>query len=212
MAEAFTLHGFFRSSASYRVRIALNLKGLSYDQVTYQLRLGEQRGEAYLGLNPQGLVPALQMSDAVLTQSLAICEYLDETYPEPALLPSDALGRARVRAFCDIIACDIHPIQNLKILNRLRSMGLGDEAVNNWAQQVIEEGFDACEALLAGTSGAFCFGDAPGLADICLVPQVANAERFGVKMRWPRIEAIVARCQQVDAFVQAAPGQQPDAG
>jgi maleylpyruvate isomerase len=212
MAETFTLHGFFRSSASYRVRIALNLKGLAYDQATYQLRLGEQRGEAYLGLNPQGLVPALQTTDGVLTQSLAICEYLDEVYPEPALLPADPLARARVRAFCDVIACDIHPIQNLKILNRLRSLGLGDEAVNQWAQQVIEEGFDACEALLTGTSGIFCFGDKPGLADICLVPQVANAQRFGVTMRWARIEAIVAQCQQLEAFAKAAPDQQPDAG
>jgi maleylpyruvate isomerase len=212
MAEAITLHGFFRSSASYRVRITLNLKGLAYDQATYQLRLGEQRGEAYLGLNPQGLVPALQTTDGVLTQSLAICEYLDEVYPEPALLPADPLARARVRAFCDVIACDIHPIQNLKILNRLRSLGLGDEAVNQWAQQVIEEGFDACEALLTGTSGIFCFGDKPGLADICLVPQVANAQRFGVTMRWARIEAIVAQCQQLEAFAKAAPDQQPDAG
>jgi maleylpyruvate isomerase len=212
MAETFTLHGFFRSSASYRVRIALNLKGLAYDQATYQLRLGEQRGEAYLGLNPQGLVPALQTTDGVLTQSLAICEYLDEVYPEPALLPADPLARARVRAFCDVIACDIHPIQNLKILNRLRSLGLGDEAVNQWAQQVIEEGFDACEGLLTGTSGPFCFGDKPGLADICLVPQVANAQRFGVTMRWARIEAIVAQCQQLEAFAKAAPDQQPDAG
>jgi len=211
MAEAFTLHGFFRSSASYRVRIALNLKGLGYDQVTYQLRLGEQRGEAYLGLNPQGLVPALAGPEGVLTQSLAICEYLDEVYPEPALLPADPLARARVRAFCDVIACDIHPIQNLKILNRLRALGLDQDAVNGWARQTIEEGFDACEALLADQTGPFCFGEVVSLADICLVPQVANAQRFGVEMRWPRIEAIVAHCQGLDAFIKALPDSQPDA-
>lgn len=212
MTERYILHGFFRSSASYRLRIALNLKEVSYDQVTYQLRLGEQRGEAYLALNPQGLVPALVGTEGVLTQSLAICEYLDEIYPEPALLPADPLMRARVRAFCDVIACDIHPIQNLKILNRLRGLGLDQDAVNGWAQQTIEEGFDACEALLKDQTGPFCFGEKVTLADICLVPQMANAQRFGVEMRWPRIEAVVARCQTLDAFIKALPENQPDAG
>jgi maleylpyruvate isomerase len=142
-------------------------------------------------------VPALQTPDGVLTQSLAICEYLDEVHPQPALLPHDPMERARVRAFCQVIACDIHPIQNLKILNRLRASGWDDDAVTGWARQVIEEGFEACESLLAASTGPFCFGHAPGLADICLVPQVANAERFGVTMRWPRIAAIVAHCREL---------------
>ncbi|NBC35833.1 maleylacetoacetate isomerase [Novosphingobium sp. FSY-8] len=206
------LHGFFRSSASYRLRIALNLKGLAHDSAYYRLRAGEQRAPAYLALNPQGLVPALELDEGgVLTQSLAICEYLDEVCPDPALLPADPLARAKVRAFAQVIACDIHPIQNLKILRRLAGLGLSEEQVNDWAVTTIEEGFDACETLLAEQDGRFCFGDTPGLADICLVPQLSNARRFGVDLRWPRLQAVEAACMALDAFASAAPEVQPDA-
>ena len=206
-----TLHSFFRSSAAYRVRIALNLKGLGYEQITHHLRHGDQRAPDYLKLNPQGLVPALDVDGKVLTQSLAICEYLDEMAPEPPLLPGDALARARIRAFAQVIACDIHPIQNLKILNRLRDLGIGSDGVNRWAVQVIEEGFDACAALIADEAGPFCFGASPTLADICLVPQLANARRFGADLRWPRLLEVEACCQELAAFALAAPDRQPDA-
>src|ERR1700761_6949907 len=163
------LHGYFRSSASYRVRIALNLKGLSADHLPHHLRKGEQCAPAYLAINPQGLVPTLE-DDAgeVLTQSIAIIEWLDETHPRPPLLPKDALRRARVRAFAQAIACDIHPVQNTKVLARLRELGLAEEQVTDWAAWVIREGFVACETLIANEGGPFCFGDKPTLADLCL--------------------------------------------
>jgi len=209
--EAVVLHGFFRSSASYRVRIALNIKGVRHESVAHHLRRQEQRDPQYLAINPQGLVPALVVGGEVLTQSLAICEYLDEVFPDPPLLPADPLARARVRAAAQVIACDIHPIQNLKILDRLRANGLGDEAVNAWARQTIDEGLDAFAALLPETAGPFCFGDRVTLADICLIPQLANARRFGVSLRWPRIERIEAACLALDAFHRAMPDNQPDA-
>jgi maleylpyruvate isomerase len=199
-ANGLTLHGFFRSSATYRVRIALGLKGLSFDYLSYNLRDKEQLAPAYVALNPQGLVPTLMLGDQPLTQSLAICEYLDEVHPAPALLPVDPLERAKVRAAAYVIACDIHPVQNLKILNRLRALGHGDDAVNQWARDTIEEGLAAFETLLPGHSGAFCFGDAPGLADICLIPQLANARRFGVALTSDRILGIEVACQTMDAF------------
>jgi maleylpyruvate isomerase len=208
------LHGYFRSSAAWRVRIALNLKGLKAGQVAHHLRRGEQRAEAYLRLNPQGLVPALELDDgAVLTQSLAICEWLDETHPEPALLPRDPLARARVRAFALAIACDIHPVQNLKVLARLRKLGLAEEQVTGWAREVITEGLAACEALLpAGAPGPFLFGPAPTLAEICLIPQLGNARRFGVDLAaMPRLLAAEAACRALPAFADAAPDRQPDA-
>lgn len=206
------LHGYFRSSASYRVRIVLGLKGVSADQLFVQLREGEQRGPAFLEINPQGLVPALELDDGtVLTQSLAICEYLDERYPDPPLLPSKPERRAHVRAVAQLIACDIHPVQNLKILNRLRDLGADEHQVTAWARTTIEEGLDACHRLIADEVGPFCFGETVTLADICLVPQLVNARRFGVALRWPRLAHIEAACLDLPAFAQAAPERQPDA-
>jgi maleylpyruvate isomerase len=206
------LHGYFRSTASWRVRIALGLKGLAADQVFHHLRRGEQRAPDYLAINPQGLLPALALDDGrVLTQSLAIVEYLDETHPEPPLLPADPFERAQVRAVAQAIACDIHPVQNLKILARLRDLGLDEPAVQGWAAGVIEEGLGAIDKLLAGHSGRFAFGDAPGLADLALVPQLGNARRFGVDLRWNRLTDIEAACLELEAFKSAVPSAQPDA-
>src|SRR6201989_3402610 len=177
------LHGYFRSSASYRVRIALNLKGLSAEHLPHHLRKGEQCAPAYLAINPQGLVPTLE-DDAgtVLTQSLAIIEWLDETHPAPPLLPKDPLRRAKVRAFAMALACDTHPVQNLKVLARLRQLGLPEEKVTEWAAWANREGLAACEKLVAREPGPFCFGAEPTIADLCLVPQIANARRFGVDL------------------------------
>ena len=206
------LHGYFRSTASWRVRIALGLKGLVAEQVSHHLRRGEQRTPDYLALNPQGLTPAFVTDDgAFLTQSLAICEYRDEVHPAPALLPSDPVERAKVRAVALAIACDIHPVQNLKVLQHLRDLGLAEEMVTAWATSVIDEGLDAVDRLLAGTEGPFAFGDRPGLADLCIVPQLGNARRFNVDLRWPRLLAIEAACLELGAFKVAAPGAQPDA-
>lgn len=206
------LHGYFRSTAAWRVRIALNLKGVAVTQVSHHLRRNEHRAPGFLALNPQGLVPALETDDgAVLTQSLAIIEWLEETRPTPALLPADPARRARVRAFALAIACDIHPVQNLKVLQRLRALGIDDAQVTGWARQTIEEGLDACEALLRAEPGPFCFGDAPTLADICLVPQLSNARRFGADLRWPRLLAAEAAALSLPAFQAAAAERQPDA-
>lgn len=205
------LHSYFRSSASYRVRIALNLKGVAYETLSHHLRRGEQDAPEYRALQPQGFVPALETDGAVLIQSLAICEYLDEVYPQPPLLPKDPILRAQVRAFAQVICCDIHPIQNLKVLRRLRSGGFSEDAVNQWAAQVIAEGFDACEKLIEDERGPFCFGENVSLADICLVPQLANARRFNVELRWPRLLQVETACKELVAFRRAAPDQQPDA-
>jgi maleylpyruvate isomerase len=207
------LHGYFRSSASYRVRIALNLKGLSADHRPHHLRKGEQRDPAYLAINPQGLVPTLQDDRGViLTQSLAIIEWLDETHPEPPLLPADSLRRAKVRAFAMVLACDTHPVQNLKVLARLRELGLADEQVTGWAAWANREGLTACETLIANEPGPFCFGVAPTLADLCLVPQLANARRFGVDVAaFPRLLKAEAAARDLKAFADAAPDRQPDA-
>lgn len=199
-ASGLTLHGFFRSSATFRVRIALGLKGLSFDYLSYNLRDQEQRAPGYLALNPQGLVPTLMLGGQPLTQSLAICEYLDEVYPEPALLPSEPLDRAKVRAAAYVIACDLHPVQNLKILNRLRALGHGEAVVDQWARDTIEEGLAAFEALLPAHNGSFCFGDVPSLADICLIPQLVNARRFGAALTSERILAIESACMELNAF------------
>lgn len=206
------LHGYFRSSASYRVRIALNLKGLSAEHLPHHLRKGEQRDPAYLAINPQGLVPTLQDQGVIITQSLAIIEWLEETHPEPPLLPKDALRRAHVRAFAQVLACDTHPVQNLKVLTRLRELGLAGEKVTDWAAWANREGLTACEALLANEAGPFCFGEAPGMADLCLVPQLANARRFGVDLSgFPRLLKAEAATKNIKAFADAAPERQPDA-
>ncbi len=207
------LHGYYRSSASWRVRIALNLKGLQAEQLAHHLRKGEQRDPAYLALNPQGLVPTLSFDDGTnLTQSLAIIEWLDETHAQPPLLPGDPLHRARIRSFAQVIACDTHPVQNLKVLARLRQLGLAEEVVTAWAGWAIAEGLAACETLIAGEAGPFCYGAAPTLADICLVPQLFNARRFAVDVSaYPRLLQAEAAAQGVKAFQDAAPDRQHDA-
>ncbi|ELY22623.1 maleylacetoacetate isomerase [Vreelandella titanicae] len=211
-----TLYGYFRSSAAYRVRIALNLKGLDYDQIPVNLVKGEQRGDDHLMRNPQGLVPSLVLDDSsVINQSLAICEYLDEVHPEPALLPINALERARVRALAQSVACEIHPLNNLRVLKYLvRGMGADEAAKLAWYHHWIAQGFTALEATLsnAPSSGDFCHGDTPTLADICLIPQVYNAERFECDLSaYPTIQRIAANCRSLPAFEKAAPEVQPDA-
>lgn len=210
------LYTYFRSSAAYRVRIALNLKGIDYQAVPVHLvrNGGEHKSADYLALNPQGLVPALETDGQVLTQSLAIMEYLDETHPDPALLPADALGRARVRAIAQAIACDIHPVNNLRVLQYLGgTLGLDQAAKDTWYRHWVQTGLQAVEAMLAADrrTGAFCHGDQPGLADCCLLPQVFNARRFNCDLTMlPTIMNIADRCGKIDAFNQAAPAQQPD--
>jgi maleylpyruvate isomerase len=207
------LHGYFRSSASYRVRIALNLKGLSAEHLPHHLRKGEQCAPSYLAINPQGLVPTLENdAGAVLTQSLAIIEWLDEAHPQPPLLPKDPLQRAKVRAFAMALACDTHPVQNLKVLARLRQLGLAEEKVTEWAAWANREGLSACETLIANEPGPFCFGATPTIADLCLVPQLANARRFGVDLAaFPRLLQAETAAKSNKAFADAAPERQPDA-
>lgn len=208
-----TLHGYWRSGAAWRVRIALALKGLAYEQVPHDLRTGAQGHADYRALNPQGLVPALDIGGAVLMQSLAMIEWLEETFPTPALLPDDALGRARVRAMAQVIACDIHPLNNLRVLQSLRAdLDADKAAVAAWIARWIGAGFAALEGLIGQHGGDFAHGDAPGLVECCLVPQVYSARRFGVDLTaYPRIVGIDARCAALPAFRQAAPERQPDA-
>jgi maleylpyruvate isomerase len=191
----------------------LNLKGLSADHLPHHLRKGEQRDPAYLAINPQGLVPTLEGDPgAIITQSLAIIEWLEETHPEPPLLPKDPLQRARVRAFALVLACDTHPVQNLKVLARLRQLGFAEEGVTEWAAWANREGLAACEKLIANETGPFCFGTAPTMADLCLVPQLANARRFGVDLdAFPRLLQAQAAAKNIKAFADAAPERQPDA-
>ncbi|WP_341646357.1 maleylacetoacetate isomerase [Thauera sp. SDU_THAU2] len=213
----FKLYTYFRSSASYRVRIALNLKGLAYEAIPVHLVRdgGQQHAAGFSTLNPSELVPVLQHDDAALPQSLAIIEYLEERHPQPALLPTDAVGRARVRALAQYIACDIHPLNNLRVLRYLeQQLGLDAEARQAWYRHWVETGFTALERMLAESpqTGRFCHGDTPGTADCCLVPQVFNAERFGVAMApYPTIRTIAEHCMTLEPFRLAAPPAQPDA-
>ncbi|MBI3453838.1 MAG: maleylacetoacetate isomerase [Rhodospirillales bacterium] len=207
------LHGYFRSSAAFRVRIALNLKGLPCDHASIHLRKGEQASPAFLKLNPQGLVPALEDGSHVLTQSLAIVEYLDETHPRPPFLPQAPAGRARVRAIAQAIACDIHPLNNLRVLLYLKNvLKVTTEQHDAWYRHWIAEGLKGVENMLAvGGTGRFCQADAPGLADICLVPQVFNAKRFDCPLNgYPRIMRVFEECMKLPAFDRAQPDKQPD--
>ena len=207
------LYDYFRSSAAFRVRIALNLKGLSAERRYIHLRKGEQRAAAYLEANPQGLVPTLVVGDRRLTQSMAIIEYLDEKHPLPPLLPAAAEDRAWVRSIAQVIACDIHPLDNLRVLKYLDRLGIEEARRDAWYAHWIAEGFAALEPQLAArATGPFCFGDAPTLADVCLVPQVANAVRGKVPLdAYPRIRAINDACLALPAFDLAQPARQPDA-
>jgi maleylpyruvate isomerase len=211
------LYTFFRSSAAYRVRIALNLKGLAYEALPVHLSRGggEQFAPAYRMLNPQSLVPVLQDGEHALTQSLAIIEYLEETHPQPRLMPKTPVERARVRALALAVACEVHPLNNTRVLSYLSGpMGLGDEAKRTWYHHWIALGLGALEAKLAAEreTGSFCHGDAPGLADCCLVPQLANARRFKCDVSpYPTLLRIEKNCQALDAFQRAAPERQPDA-
>jgi maleylacetoacetate isomerase len=209
------LYDYFRSSAAYRVRIALNLKGLAPAREFVHLRNGKQRDDGYLAVNPQGLVPVLVTDEGrVLTQSLAIIEYLDETVPSPPLLPRDAAGRARVRGIAQAIACDIHPIDNLRVLRYLvHTVGVEDAQKDAWYKYWIDVGLEALESTLSRdpATGRFCHGDAPTLADVCLVPQLANARRVDMDLSpYPTLVRIDAACQQLPAFADAAPQRQPD--
>ncbi len=210
------LYDYFRSSAAYRVRIALNVKGLAPERAFVHLRRGAQRDDDYLALNPQGLVPSLVTDDGdVLTQSLAIIEWLDETQPKPPLLPPDPAGRARVRSLALAIACDIHPLNNLRVLNYLTgTLGATEAQKNGWYRYWCDVGLEALETRLAreAATGSFCHGDAPTLADVCLVPQLANARRVDLDLApYPTLLRIEAACNALPAFADAAPARQPDA-
>jgi maleylpyruvate isomerase len=211
------LYTFFRSSASYRVRIALNLKGLTYEPTPIHLRRGggEQFSAAYKRINPQALVPALEDNDRVFTQSLAIIEYLEEKYPNPPLLPAAAADRALVRSMAMVIACEVHPIQNLRVLTLVKQeYHQTDERVNQWARHWIDLGLSALEQMILAqpNRGKFCFGDTPTLADICLIPQLGNARRYGCDLaQYPTIVSIEKNCVTIPAFTNAAPEKQSDA-
>jgi maleylacetoacetate isomerase len=209
------LYSYFRSSAAYRVRIALNLKSLPYEYLPVHLVKGEQRDEPYRALNPQALVPLLVDDGESITQSMAIIEYLDEKFPDPPLLPPTPEARARVRAIAQAIACDIHPLNNLRVLKYLTgTLSVSEDAKNAWYRHWIELGLAAIEARLAADSrtGAFCHGATPTLADICLVPQLANARRYDFSIEaYPTLGRIESHCLALDAFARAAPARQPDA-
>jgi len=210
---ALMLHSAWRATAPYRVRIGLALKGVEYDYVAVDLLAGEQREPAYRAVNPQGLAPALDLGDGhILTQSLAILEWLEETRPQPPILPRSALDRAIVRAMANIVACDIHPLNNTRVGRKLKDLGLDDTAVSAWISGWITEGFDALEPMVARHAGMFAFGDSPTIADCCIVPQVYSANRFNVDMAaWPAISSVAERTAMHPAFAAAHPSRQPDA-
>ena len=209
------LYSFFRSGTSHRLRIALNLKGVATDYVAVDLRVDEQQGDAFKSVNPQQMVPALDTGKQVLIQSPAIIEWLEEKHPTPALLPAGPDDRAHVRALAAMVGCDIHPLNNRRVLQTLRKQfGANEDAINAWCATWISAGFDAYEALIAADTqrGRFSFGDTPTLADVYLIPQVESARRFKVDMaRWPLISAIDKACGELEAFKKAAPMAQPDA-
>ncbi|NIJ15937.1 maleylacetoacetate isomerase [Sphingobium vermicomposti] len=207
------LHGYWRSSAAYRVRIALNLKGIDHRQVSHDLRTGAQTAPDYRRLAPQGLVPALEIEGETLTQSLAILEWLEEAHPEPPLLPEGAIARAQVRSMAAAVACDIHPLNNLRVLKALKhDLGAPQSSIDSWVGRWIGEGFAALEETVARHGDGFCFGDRPTIADCCLIPQIYNARRFDIDLgAFPRLVAVDARCATIDAFARAAPDRQPDA-
>lgn len=201
------LHDYFRSSASYRVRIALRLKGVDHDSVSVDLRAGDQRSDEYKARNPQGFVPMLEVDGVKLTQSLAIIAYLDATRPEPPLLPADPADQAHVRAMALLVACDIHPLNNLRVLNYLKNeLGQDEPARNGWYRHWVREGFAALEQFAAPRAGRFLFGDAPTVADVCLVPQMYNARRFDVPLDdYPLLVRVDAEANKLDAFADARP-------
>ena len=211
------LYTYFRSSAAFRVRIALNLKGLAYEPAFVHLPKGEHRRPEYAAVDPQALLPTLVDGERVLSQSLAIIEYLEETRPEPRLLPIDAPGRARVRSLSLLVACEIHPLNNLRTLQHLkRALGQGEEQINAWYRHWIADGFTKLEADLnrnaGGGAGRFCYGDAPTMADCCLVPQVFNAKRYSADLGpYPTLMRIFDACMKLEAFDRAQPSKQPDA-
>lgn len=210
---ALTLHGYWRSSASYRVRIALNLKSVPYDQVSHDLRHGEQRASDYLAIAPHGLVPTLEADGQILIQSPAILEWIESRWPTPALLPAEADAAAVVRSMAAIIGCDIHPLNNLRVLRALKAMGLDQAGIDAWVARWVGEGFAALEQLVARHGRGWCFGDAPTLADCYLVPQIYNVRRFAVDLSaYPTLLAVDEGARALPAFAIAAPEAQPDAG
>lgn len=213
---AIRLYSYWRSSAAYRVRIALNLKGLECETVAVSLAPGvsEHKGDDYRARNPQGLVPFLEDGDVALGQSMAILEYLEETYPDVPLLPASRESRAAVRSFCNSICCDIHPLNNLRVLTYLeREFGVSDTQRNAWYAHWIHEGFRAAETAAERFGGPFVFGESVTLADACLIPQIYNARRFEVSLvAYPKLQAVDAHCGNLPAFAAAAPESQPDAG
>ena len=210
---AWTLYSAWRATAPYRVRIGLALKGVDYDYVAVDLLGGEQLAPTYRAVNPQGLTPALDLGDGqILTQSLAILEWLEETRPTPAILPRSALDRATVRTMAGIIACDIHPLNNTRVGRKLTALGADQAAITGWIQGWISEGFDALEPMVARHAGMFAFGDTPTLADCCLIPQVYSANRYQLDVgAWPAIHGVAERCVMHPAFAAAHPSRQPDA-
>lgn len=207
----FVLHSHWRATAPYRVRIGLGLKGIAYDYAAVDLVAGEQREPAYRAVNPQGLTPALDIGGRVLTQSLAILEWLEDVYPDPPILPKAPLDRAAVRAMADIVACDIHPLNNARVGRRLNKMGIDQAGIQAWIHGWMIDGFDALEPMIARYGRGFAFGDAPTIADCCLIPQVYSAHRYELDLApWPAIRAVAESAAAHPVFVAAHPDNQPD--